>query len=122
MTPCRQLQFGGIQPGKLLFIPVAFCGGDGCPFAAQSFDPVERELCEKPVHELDQITQTLFEAFAPAQKQQFPLAALINNYTERSERIEYLRRVWMNHAAIVLQISHDYWRDNKLSAFLQQNV
>ena len=115
---CKELRYGGVYPGKFMFVHSRNHYGSGCVFTARSFEEVESLLEPLPMYDLDFYLHGLMSDMSPGGRMHYDQRHFVWDYTDRAGRIAYLRYLWNQMVFVCLRIPHNYRSDARLRAWL----
>jgi len=89
-----------------------------CPFAADSFDEVDRLLADSDLREIDRHLRGLMAQMTPDELLRVNRDHFIESYPDRAGRVKYLRRLWEERIFAVIRVPPELYRqDEKIKAW-----
>jgi hypothetical protein len=121
--PCDRLRFGGVFPGKFLFIHNSHLGTGffDCPFVARSFDEIEQLINSISFSELLFNINDILEMLTPSERLHYQQRDYIGEYSDVAGRTQFLKTLWENQVISVIRIPDFLSADAKMRKWLYAN-
>ena len=115
---CKDLRYGGVHPGKFIFVHSRDYAGSGCVFLAESFDEIQDLLSSLPLQDLDLLVRDIIFDLSPGEQLHYDQRHFVWDFCDRAGRIAYLRRLWEDWAIVCLRVPFGYRSDPRLRSWL----
>jgi hypothetical protein len=116
--PCNALRFNHRYGDRFLFVHNAqYNTLNPCPFAAESFEEVEKLLADCELNEIDAHLRGLMAQMTPDEDLRANKDHFIESYLDRAGRIAYLKRLWEERIFTVVRAPRQFQQDEKIKAW-----
>jgi len=115
---CKDLRYGGVHPGKFIFVHSRDYAGSGCVFLAESFDEIQDLLSSLPLQDLDLLVRDIIFDLSPGEQLHYDQRHFVWDFCDRAGRIAYLRRLWEDWVIVCLRVPFGYRSDPRLRSWL----
>ena len=121
--PCDRLRFGGVFPGKFIFVHNNYIGIGfiDCPFVAQSFEEIERLIGDVSLSELLFHINDILGALTPSERLRYRQRDYVSEYSDVAGRIRFLKALWEDRVMSVVRIPDSFSTDRKMRKWLFAN-
>ena len=121
--PCDRLRFGGVFPGKFIFVHNNYIGIGfvDCPFVAQSFDEIERLIGDISLSELLFHINDILGALTPSERLRYRQRDYVSEYSDVAGRIRFLKALCEDRVMSVVRIPDSFSIDRKMRKWLFAN-
>ena len=121
--PCNHLRFGGVFPGKFLFVHRRRLSAapQECPFLPASFDEVRRLLDDTSRQDLAALVEDMVSQLSPEEYLSVRQEHYVTDCSDREGRIRFLEALWEADALSAVRVPGNFRTDGTLGAWLVEN-
>lgn len=121
--PCDRLRFGGVYPGKFIFVHNSHLGTGffDCLFVAKSFDEIERLVEGLSLSELVFIINDILAMLTTSECLQYQQHCYVSEFSDAGGRMQFLKALWDDQIISVIRVPDFFSRDKKMRQWLYAN-
>jgi len=121
--PCGRLRYGGIFPGKFLFVQKrrVTASPEGCPFLPSSFNEVRMLLDGEALPDLAALVEDIASQLAPVEYLSARQENYVSGYADIEGRKRFLEALWDAGALAVLRVPENFREERRLGSWLFAN-